>query len=457
MSNNSNSLLIFLVEDDDWYVQLLEYHLALNPDYIIEKFPTGQECIKNLYRNPDVICLDYSLPDMDGKTLTKEVFKTNPKIPVIMISGQDDIQTAIDILQEENVNDYLVKDDDTKDRLWKAVLKIKEKSELIDEVEHLKDELGRKYDFESAIKGNSSEIHDVFRVMQKACDNNITVSITGETGTGKELVARCIHYNSNRSKKSFVAVNMTAIPKDLLESELFGHEKGSFTGAHERRIGKFEESDKGTIFLDEIADMDIAMQGKLLRVLQEREITRIGNNKPINVDLRIIVATHKNLAEEVKKGNFRQDLYFRILGLPVELPPLRDRKEDILIMAKFFLDSFNKDNKKMKKKISHDAKARLNKYHYPGNVRELKSIMELSAVMSDGEEIEPRDITFSSASSFTDFIIEGNSLKGYISKIIGHYLEKNNGDVSLVAKKLDIGKSTLYKMIKRGEIAFDKW
>ena len=340
MASTDNSFTIFLVEDDEFYIKLLEYHLALNPDYVIEIFPSAKECLENLFKNPSVICLDYSMPDMDGKALLKKIKQSHPQIPIIMISGQKDVQTAIDVLQEDNVYDYIVKDDDTKDRLWKSVSRILEHSKLEDEVEHLKDELGRKYDFNTAIKGTSDSIQSVFKVMNKACDNNITVSVTGETGTGKELVARCIHYNSLRKKKPFIAVNMTAIPKELVESELFGHEKGSFTGAYERRIGKFEESHKGTIFLDEIADMDLSMQGKLLRVLQEREVTRIGNNKPVNVDLRIIVATHKNLAEEVKNGNFRQDLYFRILGLPIEMPPLRDRKEDILIMSKYFIDAF---------------------------------------------------------------------------------------------------------------------
>ncbi|NNC95623.1 MAG: sigma-54-dependent Fis family transcriptional regulator [Chitinophagales bacterium] len=452
MNNTVDPLTIFLVEDDVWYAEILEYNLSLNPDYTVEKYFSGEECLQNLHKNPSVICLDYSLPDLDGKKILKKLKKSHAHIPVIMISGQDDVQTAIDVLQEDNVQDYLVKDDDTKDRLWKAIIKIREKSDLIKEVNHLKEELGKKYEFNKIIIGNSDGIHKVFKLMQKACDNNITVSVTGETGTGKELVARGVHYNSSRAKKPFVAVNMTAIPADLMESELFGHEKGAFTGAHNRRIGKFEEADKGTIFLDEIADMDVSMQAKLLRVLQEREVTRIGNNKAVKVDVRVIVATHKDLAEEVKKGNFREDLYFRLLGLPIEIPPLRDRKDDILIMAESFIKDFCKENGQAVKQLSKEAKSKMLNYHFPGNVRELKAMAELSVVMSDNDIIEESDIHFNGVTSFTDFIDGDNTLKGYISKIIRHYLDKHNNDIGEVAKKLDMGKSTLYKMIKKGEV-----
>lgn len=452
MKKKDESFRIFLVEDDIWYAEILEYHLSLNPDYIIEKFDTATACLENLHRNPQVICMDFTLPDMDGTELLKRVTRTHKHVPVIMISGQKDVQTAIDLLNNDNVEDYLVKDDDAKDRLWKSIIKIRETSQLKEEVKELKEELGRKYEFNDAIIGNSDAIKRVFKMMQRACDHDITVSITGETGTGKELVAKCVHYNSGKKQKPFVAVNMSAIPHELLESELFGHEKGAFTGAHTRRIGKFEEATKGTIFLDEIADMELSMQAKLLRVLQEREVTRIGGNKPVSIDVRVIVATHKDLAEEVRKGNFREDLYFRLLGLPIELPPLRDRKDDILILAKHFADGFSKQNKKPKRAFSKDARTRLTKYSFPGNVRELKALVELAFVMADGDSIEAEDITFNTTSSFTDFITEENTLKGYTAKIIRHYLEKHDNDITIVAEKLDIGKSTLYKMIQRGDV-----
>jgi DNA-binding NtrC family response regulator len=452
MKNFESNFTIFLVEDDTWYSEIIEYHLSLNPDYIIKKFKTGEECLKALHLNPGAICLDYSLPDHNGKEMIKKIKRTHAHIPIIIISGQDDVQVAIDMLQEENVQDYLVKDDDTKDRLWKSIIRIREKATLKNEVVFLREELEKKYDFQKTIIGKSDNIKKIFSLMQKACDNNITVSITGETGTGKELVAKSIHYGSQRSKKSFVAVNVTAVPKDLIESELFGHEKGSFTGAQSRRIGKFEEAHQGTIFLDEIADMDAAMQGKLLRVLQEREVTRVGGNKATKIDVRIIVATHKDLLQEVKAGRFREDLYYRLLGLPISLPPLRARKDDILILAKHFSDMFCKENKKNKKTFSPEARKKLAGFYFPGNIRELKAMIDLACVMSDSDTIEVNDITFNTSASASDFLREENTLKGYNSAIIAFHLEKCNNDVALVAEKLDIGKSTLYKMIQKGVV-----
>ena len=207
-------------------------------------------------------------------------------------------------------------------------------------MESLKKQVGRKYDFSQIMVGNSEPMEKVFALIEKASKTNITVSVTGETGSGKELVAKAIHYNSDRLHIPFVAVNVAAIPKELLESELFGHEKGSFTGAVTRRIGKFEEADKGTLFLDEIGELDINLQAKLLRVLQEREITRVGANNVLPINVRIIVATHKNLIEEVKNKTFREDLYYRLIGLPINLPPLRERGNDISILAKEFRGCF---------------------------------------------------------------------------------------------------------------------
>ena len=447
-----DSFKIFILEDDLWYAELLEHYLAMNPDYIIEKFTTANECIKMLYQKPNVLCVDYSLPDMKGDQLIKKLANSHGHIPVILISGQQDIQTAIDLLKHDNVQDYIVKDDDTNERLWKSIIKIRERGNLVEEVEQLREELGKKYEFENIIKGKSPGIRQVFNIMQKACSNNITVSVSGETGTGKELVAKCIHYNSPRSKKPFVAVNRSAIPSELVESELFGHEKGAFTGAQARRIGRFEEANKGTIFLDEVADMDVAMQAKLLRVLQEKEVTRVGSNNTVSVDVRVIVATHKNLAEEVKQGNFREDLYFRLLGLPVKLPPLRDRKEDILVLAQHFLENFAKENKTKKKTLGKEAREKLLAYAFPGNVRELKAVIELAAVMVDENDIKVEDITFHSTISIKDLTHVENTLKEYNGMIIRHFLEKYNDDIALVAQKLDIGKSTLYKMIKRGDV-----
>lgn len=442
---------IYIVEDDPWYGEILTYHLGLNSDYKVTRFETAKDCLAKMHLKPDLITIDFSLPDMTGDKLYREIKETNPTVPVIIISSQEDVTVAVNLLKM-GVNDYLIKDEATKDLLWNSIIRIRENQTLKKEVEHLKEELGQKFSFDKSIIGQSEKLKKVFAMMEKAIKTNINISITGETGTGKEVVAKAIHYNSDRKKRNFVAVNMAAIPKELIESELFGHEKGAFTGAIARKAGKFEEANGGTIFLDEIAEMDLGLQSKLLRVLQEREVVRVGGNESVKLDVRLIVATHKDLAEEVCKSVFREDLYFRIMGMPVELPPLRERGNDILILAKHFADSFAKENKMNSISFSKDAKDKLMGYFYPGNVRELKAIVELAAVMCEASEIKADDITYAPVKREDFFITEQKTLRQHICGIIIHYLKQNDNDVIVTAQKLNIGKSTIYKMIKDGEI-----
>ena len=447
----SQSLKIFVVEDDAWYAELLVYHLSLNPDYEVLKFSTAKECLAQLHQQPGVITLDYTLPDMNGADVLKKILGFNPNIQVVVISGQENITTAIDLLKK-GAYDYIVKDDDARNRLWNTINNIRKNLLLKEEVEQLREEIGQRYDFSKAIIGNSDAMKRVFVMMDKAARTNITVSLSGETGTGKELVAKAIHYNSARNRKPFVPVNVASIPRDLIESELFGHEKGAFTGAVARKAGKFEEANGGTIFLDEIAELDLSLQSKILRVLQEREIIRVGGNEKVKLEVRLIIATHKNLAEEVSKGNFREDLYYRIIGLPIELPPLRGRGNDVLILAKHFADEFAKDNKLGTISISGDAKEKLMRYNYPGNVRELKAMIDLAVVMSNGQEISADDISYTSAKGEQTFINEEKTLRQYTCDIIKYFLKKYDDDVIAVAHKLDIGKSTIYKMLQLKEI-----
>lgn len=442
---------IFIVEDDPWYGEILEYHLSLNEDYIISRYTTGKECLANLHKKPDLITIDFSLPDFTGDKLYQRIKEVDDSIPVLAISGQEEISVAVNLLKM-GVTDYLIKDENTKDMLWNAVINIRKMGKLKKEVEQLREELGQKFAFEKSIKGQSPALQKVFALMEKATKTNINVSITGETGTGKEVVSKAIHYNSERKKKPFVAVNMAAIPKELIESELFGHEKGAFTGAVARKAGKFEEANTGTIFLDEIAELDLSLQSKLLRVLQEREVIRVGGNEKVKLDIRLLVATHKNLADEVKKGNFREDLYYRIIGLPIELPPLRERGNDVLILAKFFMDEFAKENKLGSISLSKEAKEKLMLYHFPGNIRELKAMLELACVMCNDNEIKEEDITFNSTRNDEFFSMEQKTLRQYTCDIIKYYLKKYDDDVLLVADKLDIGKSTIYKMLQQKEI-----
>jgi len=448
---NHQSFKVFIVEDDVWYGSMLQHYLSLNPEYEVKRFESPRDFFAALHENPDVVTLDYSLPDCDGAEVLKKIKEHNPDIRVIVISGQEDVATAINLLKN-GAFDYIVKDDDTKDRLWNSILHLREISDLKQEVETLKSQVSRKYDFSQMILGKSDSILKVFSLIEKAAKTNITVSVTGETGSGKEMIAKAIHYNSDRHKQPFVAVNVAAIPRDLLESELFGHEKGAFTGAVTRRIGKFEEADKGTLFLDEIGELDINLQAKLLRVLQEREITRIGSNTVSKIDVRIVVATHKNLLEEVKNKTFREDLYYRLIGLPIYLPPLRERGNDILILAKHFIDAFCKENKLEKRSFSPEAQQKMLQYPFPGNVRELKSVVELAAVMSDTELVQSEHITLNTSASIADLLNREMTLKEFEIQILQHYLDKHEQDVLLVAKKLDVGKSTLYRMIQNGEL-----
>ena len=350
------------------------------------------------------------------------------------------------------VADYLVKDGTTQDLLWHSIIKLREKLPPKEIVAILPSDVNKSFCFEKNIKGQSASLNKVFILMKKAAQTNINVSISGETGTGKEVVAQSIHNNSTRKRKPFVAVNMAAIPKDLIESELFGHEKGAFTGAAVRKTGKFEAANGGTIFLDEIAELDLVQQSKILRVLQEREIIRVGGHEKIKLEVRLIVATHKDLAEEVKKGNFREDLYYRILGLAIDLPPLRERGDDILVLARHFVDEFVQSSRLGPILITKEAKKKLMSHHYPGNIRELKSVMELAVVMSDGCEIKAADIVLSSVKNEPTLIQKDKTLRQYNREIIQYFLKKYDDDVVSVADKLDIGKSTIYKMIQQKEI-----
>lgn len=330
----------------------------------------------------------------------------------------------------------------------------KSTNQLIDSLKEkkvLNKRLGIEYNFSNSIIGNSKPIKSIFNLLIKAVENNnITVSISGETGTGKELIAKAIHYNSKRKSEPFIPINVTAIPSQLIESKFFGHERGSFTGAELTRKGIFEEAGNGTIFLDEIGEMDLHLQSRLLRVLQEMEVVRVGGNQAIKLNCRVIVATHKNLIEEVQKGTFRQDLYYRILGLPIQLPPLRERKEDILLLANHFLKG---DDVTAKKTISDRAKEKLLKYNFPGNVRELKAIIQLAEVLSDDQFIEIEALSFPIMDNLSDDMLEEElSMKEYELKIIQFYLHKFKNNISKTSEILKIGKSTIYRILKENNI-----
>lgn len=439
--------VIYVVEDNEWYNKLLVHNLSLNPDFVVETFFSGEELMKALSKKPDVITLDYRLPDIDGERLLKKVKDFDDKIEVIIISEQGDIETAVDLLRA-GAYDYLVKTKDIKERLINTVNHIRKNSSLKKQIVSLQKEVQGKYAFEKSIVGNSPALKKVFELIAKATQTNITVTISGETGTGKEVVSKAIHYNSLRKEKPFVAVNMAAIPAELIESELFGHERGAFTGAAVRRKGKFEEAGSGTLFLDEIGEMDINFQAKLLRVLQEKEVTRIGGNETVKINCRIIVATNRNLLDEVKSGNFREDLYYRLFGLPIHLPPLRERGKDVLLLAKFFMDNFCKENNLDNKSLTESAKQKVLSYQWPGNIRELKSVVELAVVMASENEIKEEDFSLNTNDALPDVLTEEMTLREYNRRIVNLYMEKCNDDTKQVAEKLGIGQTTVYRFLK---------
>jgi DNA-binding NtrC family response regulator len=438
---------IFVVEDDEWYNRLLVHNLSLNPDYVIESFSNGKDCLNNLDKNPDVVTLDYRLPDMQGLEILKRIKAENEEIQVILISEQDEIDVVVELLKF-GAYDYIVKSRDIRERLLNTIQNIRNGVNLKKEIVSLRKEVKNKYSYQNTIIGNSPATKKIYDQIEKATRTNISVAITGETGTGKELVAKAIHYNSSRSAKPFIAVNMAAIPKDLAESELFGHEKGAFTGANYRRIGKFEEANGGTLFLDEITEMDVSLQAKLLRALQEKEIVRVGNNKPVKTDCRIIVASNQNLQESVTSGKFRQDLYYRLYGFPVELPPLRERGNDIIILAKHFIKAFCSENNLSVKTITQSAIDKLLSYPFPGNIRELKSVIELAITVTDTDEITDEEIYLGKNVMIGDYIEKEITLREYNINIVKKYLEKYDNNIKLVADKLDIGVATIYRMLK---------
>jgi len=437
----------FIVEDNEWYNKLLVHCLSQNPDIEVKNFFNGNDFLKALHENPQVVTLDYKLPDLDGAVLLKKIKEYNPNIEVIIISDQSDIEVAVELLKH-GAYDYLVKSPDMHSRIFNNVNNVLKKSSLEDRIEYLQNEVEQKYNFSNTIIGQSQAIKNIFNLLKKASSSNINVSITGETGTGKELVAKAIHYNSERKNKPFVAVNMSAIPKELIESELFGHEKGAFTGAIEKRKGKFLEAHGGTIFLDEIAEMDLSMQTKLLRVLQEREVTPVGSNTANKIDVKLIIATHQNLKKLVEEKLFREDLFFRIMGLNIHLPPLREREHDVLLIAKHHIDEFCKSNQMPIKSLSEKACQKLLSYPFPGNVRELKSVIEVAVVLSDTNEILDENIMFQHTNFTNQLLTEELTIREYTYKIIAAMLRKYSDDIPKIAKILDISPATIYRILK---------
>lgn len=384
---------IFVVEDNDFFAQLIKQKLETNDQNEVTLYNNGEDFKAALYLNPDIVVLDYNLPNTNGIDILKEIKNFNDQIKTILLSGQEKVDVVLEAF-EYGAEEYIKKDDNALAMLDLKVQKHSKSVNLLKEVDVLRDQIIDRHRYDRII-GESPALLKVLRLIQKVEKTNMLALITGESGTGKELVASAIHYNSARKNRPFVAVNVAAIPEDLMESELFGHERGAFTGADSKRIGKFEEANDGTIFLDEIGEMDIHMQTKLLRVLQESKITRLGSNKEIPLNVRIIAATNKNLAQRVKDGKMREDLYYRLQGFLIHLPPLRERGNDVLILAKSMLKTFCESNRLPTKSFSSEALKDMMKHPWSGNVRELKAFVERAVLISDTDLIEAEDLIFS--------------------------------------------------------------
>jgi two-component system, NtrC family, response regulator AtoC len=442
---------IIVIEDDPVFARMLRHRLTMDPDYDVQICQSGKDALTLISTSTHAVTLDINLPDYSGLELMRKLKQKFADLPILVISGQEDLNLAIEIFRE-GAYDYIYKDDHVMERLWQSIHNATHQTEIKQELKVLRDEVADKYNIQQEIKGASQEMQRVFSLIEKTLQTSINVLITGETGTGKELVARAIHFNSNRKTKPFVAVNVAAIPKELIESELFGHEKGAFTGAINSRMGLLEEAKGGTLFLDEIGEMELSMQAKLLRVLQEMQVTRVGSNKAIPLEFRLIVATHRNLREEIKLERFREDLYYRMLGVTIELPPLRSRGKDILVLAHYFLHQFAKNNKLKPKELSSAAKKALLQYPFPGNVRELKAMMDTGFVLSDSDIIDSHDIPFSNDPELQMNYNPDMTLEEYTLGIIQQKLIRCKYNVQETANQLDIGKSTIYRFIKEGKI-----
>ena len=422
---------------------------------------TGQEGLALVEREAfDLVLLDVKMPGMDGLDVLGRLHSMNETLPVVMISAHGTPSTAVDAIRRGAL-DFLEKPFESTERLRVTIQNALEQARLRDENRSLK----KAVEVRHQMIGDSPALKQVMAAIGRAAPTNATVLITGESGVGKELVARTIHRNSLRSRERFVQVNCAAIPEDLIESELFGHEKGSFTGATEKQVGKFEQADKGTIFLDEIGDMSAKTQAKVLRVLQEGEVERLGSARTIKVDVRVIAATNKNLEEEIGKGQFREDLYFRLAVIPISVPPLRARPEDVPQLVRHYMDSFSRDNNIRPKKISNVALEAMQRYRWKGNIRELRNTVERMIIMTAGDTIEIADLPdvvrspaatgglAAPKSGSASESLKAGTLREFKDATERAYLvqklRETNWNISKTAEIIDTPRSNLYKKLEQ--------
>lgn len=456
---NSNQKNLLIVEDDKHVMKMMKLLLS-KEGYIVDTSPDGYEALK-MFSNKryDLVISDVKMPKMDGIQLLRRLLSITRDVPIIIVTAFGTVNDAVEAIKL-GASNYITKPVSTEE-LKLSVKKIFEKQKLVTEVKTLRKELRKNYRLGDII-GKNHRMQELYDLILTISSTNANVIITGETGTGKELVARAIHYSGPRKRKHFVPIVGSALTESILESELFGYEKGAFTGAINRRIGKFEFANGGTLFFDEIGDIPLSTQVKLLRIIQDKKFERVGGNETVNVDVRVIAATHKDLKRMVEEGAFREDLLYRLNVIPIDLPPLRERKEDIPLLVEHFLEKYSIENNKDIKCISQDVLNQFIAYDWPGNVRELQNIIERGVVMAKKDEIttidlqgNPREISINNIPP----VDGGNNkaryagLKEFINLCEKEYiktiLEKHNGRIETSAGCLGVEVKTLYRKMKK--------
>ncbi len=445
---------ILIVEDEEKLRRVLQLQLQ-SGGYDVELAGSAEEALR-LSDRAELVLTDLRLPGMDGLELLALLRRQNALVPVIVMTAFGTIENAVEAMKS-GASDFLLKPFSL-DHLTTVVEKALEVRALRDENRKLREELGRRYDWTNVI-GRSGAMQEIFATISRVAPTRATVLLCGESGVGKDLIARAIHYHSPRRERPLVKINCTAIPENLMESELFGYEKGAFTGAAAAKPGKFEQADSGTVFLDEIGDVPPAIQVKLLRVLQEREFERLGSNKTRQIDVRVIAATNADLRAALEEGRFREDLYYRLNVMPINIPPLRERKEDVAFLAEHFVRKLAPETGSAVQGISEAAVAKLLTYHWPGNVRELENVIERSLVLCTRKILEPADILLDSApkarpaaaNGDPQFLPDGMTLDDYEQSMIREALRRANGNKSQAARLLGLTRNALrYRLTQMG-------
>jgi DNA-binding NtrC family response regulator len=438
---------LLVVDDDPDIREVLKDRLE-SLGYDVSTASSGRECLNLLEQNnPQMILLDIEMPEMNGLEVLREIRQREVNVSVLMITAYGTVERAVEAMRE-GAYDFIPKPFEPS-HLALIIQRALERDSLKKEVEILSEEVSDRY---RLIAGSQSKMNPQLDAAKKAAGSNATVLLLGESGTGKELFARAIHNWSGRKEKPFIAINCVGLSKDLLESELFGHEKGAFTGAHQQKKGKMELANGGTVLLDEVGDISTELQTKLLRFLQEREFERIGGSQTVRVDVRVIAATSRDLDEAVKEGRFREDLYYRLDVIPIVLPPLRERKEDIVLLANYFMQRFSREAKKNFTEISQQAMNQLLAYDWPGNVRELANIVERSIVLGRGPTITvsdlPARIVLQKANPSSQELSYHAAIDAFRKELIEKALAQSAGSRVAAAKTLGIQRTYLSRLIK---------